>query len=80
MAIINYFSYCWIRHISDFDDFKTLELKRCFNAVKKGTYDKSLERAPLLEPGMQLIIEHLFDIYDHEAAYCPYNVLCPGHP
>ena len=62
MAIIDKFGYCWLRHISDFGDFKTLELKRCFNAVKKGTYDKSFERGPLWELGMFLYIEHLFDV------------------
>lgn len=57
-----------------------LELRRRINAVNKGTYDKSFERAPLLEPCMQLITEHLFDVFGHEAAYCPYNVFCPGRP
>nr|DAX28347.1 MAG TPA: hypothetical protein [Caudoviricetes sp.] len=36
-----------LRHISDFGDFKTLELKRCFNAVNDGTYDKSLRGAAI---------------------------------
>lgn len=80
MAIIDKFGYCWLRHISDFGDFKTLELKRCFKAVNEGKYDKSLRGRRYLELGMFLYIEHLFDVYDQKAAVGPYNVLCPGRP